>query len=188
VRADGRESDGGGRAHQEATHRHDRYDRGTRPCAAATRALERAGSDRCPAWEHDKQQPADHLPKRPCPGTLPEIHRHARPRGGRGNGCGSGRGIGGVRGKPGCRGAGSRGDAAQGYQGCDDAASCGRRSGCGGRGAAEAGPLYDRSVAARCVDDDRRYQRGRAQPRRRDSWVRVLRQAVKGAASPRRDD
>ncbi|KAJ1640111.1 hypothetical protein T492DRAFT_931957, partial [Pavlovales sp. CCMP2436] len=44
----------------------------------ATRALERAGPVRCPAWEHDKQQPADHLPKRPCPGTLPEIHRHAR--------------------------------------------------------------------------------------------------------------
>ncbi|KAJ1624469.1 hypothetical protein T492DRAFT_1046936, partial [Pavlovales sp. CCMP2436] len=43
-----------------------------------SRALERAGPDRCPAWEHDKQQPADHLPKRPCPGTLPEIHRHAR--------------------------------------------------------------------------------------------------------------
>ncbi|KAJ1622047.1 hypothetical protein T492DRAFT_1065260 [Pavlovales sp. CCMP2436] len=56
VRADGRGSAGGGRAHQEADHRHDRYDCGTRPCAAAARALERAGPDRCPAWEHDKQQ------------------------------------------------------------------------------------------------------------------------------------
>ncbi|KAJ1616644.1 hypothetical protein T492DRAFT_918237, partial [Pavlovales sp. CCMP2436] len=69
---------GGGRAHQEAAHRHDRHDRGTRPYAAAARVLERAGPDCCPAWEHDKQQPADHLPERPCPGTLPEIHRHAR--------------------------------------------------------------------------------------------------------------